>query len=219
MDGSNDFHPEAKARASDPSLEEILRRARDARLGGRLGTNLPFDVSRRVSLLTANVVAIAHSWAQDWRYFVAGILIGVSLTCAVMQSWVAGNRDTQPSTASAPAAPIATDTAVPVSPPPTTDDISALVRDYYDHESQFAGERLLTAVDVVQIQYADATQLTACVEYDSALVSSPDMVDGTNSRTFTLASGPEASGEWCRWAIRRRALCRNCCQFYGLSHF
>jgi hypothetical protein len=189
VDGSNDFRPKAEQRASDPSLEEMLRRARDARLGTRLGTNLPYDLSRVISLLTTNLAAIAQSWAQGWRYLVAGILIGVSLTCAVTQPWTVGSQDEHSSTASATAAPTATDTTVAVPPPPSTNEISALVRDYYDDESQLAGERVMTSVDGMQIQYQDAAQLTVCVEYDSALVSSPDMVDGTNTRTFTLAPG------------------------------
>jgi hypothetical protein len=97
VDGSNDFRPKAEQRASDPSLEEMLRRARDARLGTRLGTMLPCDISRVISILTTNSAAIAQWWAQGWRYLIGGILIGVSLSSVVTHPRVAGNRDTQPS--------------------------------------------------------------------------------------------------------------------------
>ncbi len=94
---------------------------------------------------------------------------------------------------------VPTPTAVPTAPaaptappPPDIDTIVALAQDFYD--DRFFGTYVLLDATDSQIQSQDDTQLTACIAYEFASVSSPGTVAGTDTRAFTLA--PEADGIW-----------------------
>lgn len=85
----------------------------------------------------------------------------------------------------------------PSVPPPTPDEIASLSRYFYDNHSSAAGTYVLVDVMTVQIQSQNETQLTACLAFDFASVSSPDTIAGTDTRLFTLAPGSDGT-----WQVR-----------------
>lgn len=206
MDGSPDFRPEPAHRASDPSFEEMLRRARDARLGNAIDNDGP--------LPTAYVPPAdwRDSRLWGWLLFAAGVLAGVLLSVCVVNvtttvsSWRAEIAPPAAVTA-LPAAPTSTPTPFPtVTPtatpfptvtltaPPTTVEIISLVQDFYDTQEPDGSSYLLLDVTGLQIQSQDELGLTACVSYGAASVNAPDTVAFSDTRLFTLAA--DSDGSW-----------------------
>lgn len=206
MDGSNDVHPESGYHAPDPSLEEMLRRARDARLGDARDNDVPTPPAygpareQRVSRV------------RDWLLVVAGVLAGVLLSvcvidvAATVSSWTAAVSPAAPTAAATatPAAPTSTPTPFPtatpvptataaIAVPPTADEIIRLVQDFYDNQGPYAGSYIMLDVTGLQIQSRDETQLTVCISYEAATVDAPDTAAASNTRPFTLAANSEGS--------------------------
>lgn len=220
MDGSDDFRLAAERRASDPSLEDMLRRAREARLGDTLPTTTADGQPTRFVPLTTNERHMAAVW---WRHsvvvFMVGMLIGALLACGVIQAdaLVRGastpGQTTVQHTSPAPTVvpttpadtplPAPTNTPAPTptemptatlssaSPPPTIDEIVSSAQDFYNTLSPDTGAYVFMDATAVQIQSLGATQLTACIAFDVASVTSPDTVTGSDTRSFVL----ELTGE------------------------
>lgn len=147
MNGNRDGRPEPAQRASDPSLEEMLRRARAARLGDETGYDRPASPAH---LPPPGDWHDRRLWG--WLLFVAGVLAGVLVSicvasvAATVSSWSAPVAlSTPPATATAiPATPTSTPTPLPtVTPtatavalaPPTTDEIVTLAQAFYDNQA------------------------------------------------------------------------------------
>ncbi|WIG58314.1 MAG: hypothetical protein OJF49_001059 [Ktedonobacterales bacterium] len=214
MDSHPYFPPEPRRRASDPSLEEMLRRARDT----------PLDDGMEPIGQPAPRLRPLPSQPQLWRQgaalpsrvvFWIGVMVGaLVMYLAIRAQPFAGSAAPQPpaaqyATATATAAPpIPTDTPLPtptptdvptatpvptVSPPPT-DGIVALAKAYYDQQGPFAGSYVLLDATAVQIQSQSDNQLTVCIAYEVATLAAPDTVADTGTRTFTLVAAND--GTW-----------------------
>ena len=173
MDGSPDFRPEPARRAPDPSFEEMLRRARDARLGDAI------DSDGSMPAVYVPPADWRDSRLGGWLLFAAGVLAGVLISVCVVtvattvSSWRAQVAPAAPTaTATAlPAAPTSTPTPFPTvtptatpsptatpavsAPPPTSDEIISLVQDFYDTQGPDASSYVLLDVTGLQIQSED----------------------------------------------------------------
>lgn len=223
MDGSDDFRPEAEQRASDPSLADMLRRARAARLGDTPPTTPADGQSARFVPLTTNERHVASVWwLQSVVVFMVGMLIGVLLACGVIQAGMLvrgapmqGQTTAQhtapvpplvptmpadtplPATTNTPVptpTEIPTATTSPASSPPTIDEIVASAQDFYNTQGPDTGAYVFVDATAVQIQSLDATQLTACIAFNIASVASPNTVTGSDTRSFVLE--PSSDGTW-----------------------
>lgn len=204
MDGSNDVRPEPPRRASDPSLEDMLRRARDAHLGGESDTPPPNTAFHRFLRPSAPYGGDGPG-SGGWTLFLSGVIIGILLCYGIIQA--STNSPSLPpqtvtqstATAQPTTTPTATETPIPTAspelylPPPTSAEIVALVQNYYDNYGPFAGTYVLVDVTTLQIDSSDEHQLTVCIAYDAATVTAPDTVVGSNTRLFTLLAAPEGS--------------------------
>jgi hypothetical protein len=223
VDGSGDFRPEADQRASDPSLEDMLRRARDAHLGADLGATIGNQYMARLHRHPTPERQVAP---VGWRYsvvvFVVGLLVGVLVTRGVIQAGKlmrgtpAQRQNSAPHSSAAstvvPTVPantplptttntpvstptdMPTATAVPALQPPTIDEIVSVAQDFYNTLGPYAGTYVFTEATAVQIQSLDESQLTACIAFDFASVDSPDTVAGSDTRRFVLS--PATDGTW-----------------------
>lgn len=79
-------------------------------------------------------------------------------------------------------------------PPPTSDEIAAHARAYYNTRGPLANSDAMIDGPAAEIQSQDETQLTACIAFPFADVSSPDTVAGSDTRLFTLARTAMARG-------------------------
>lgn len=232
MLGSDDFRSERGHRASDPSLEEMLRRARDACLGGTLDTT-SVDAPRFTPFPTTESRAAFRGRWRDCALLVIGVLLGALVTCMAVRvgalaSGVSEQQLTPVQSTPSSATPISavptdaplptptdtpvptptdmsTDTRYPDPPPPTADDIVSLAQHFYDNESLFAGIYVMMNGPKVQVQSQGETQITVCIAYDYASVASSDTVVGNDTRTFTLC--PDSIGTWHVAAIGDAASC------------
>lgn len=211
MAESDTFRPEAPHRVSDPSLEEMLRRARDAHLGET--ADLP-----RGSHLTPEPAAprgAPTGWLHSSAVLVLGIVLGVLATVVVVQAH--GPATVPPGTAQTTATPTvapptptstptplptATDTPIPTptatpTPSPTPyplGNIVGMAKAYYDQLGPNAGVDILQDVTGLAIQSQDSGQLTVCIAFDVAAIAAPGTTTGWGIRTFTLA--PDSTGTW-----------------------
>jgi hypothetical protein len=215
--GGENVGPERRRRASDPSLEEMLRRARDARLGDDFddfttsGTDMP-----RFTPFPAT----GHRGHHDRRWRDRMLLvIGMGLcllggytaaqVCTIASDIASWEQASFQTTTAAPTVtpaiptdtPFLAPTDVPTATPDlnspsllTPDEITALAQDYYDNQGPFAGTYVMMDGPQIYIQGQDESQLTVCIVYDYAPVSSPDTIAGNDSRTLTLS--PASDGSW-----------------------
>lgn len=171
MDGSDDVRPATQRHASDPSINEMLRRARDVQLGGHRATN---------------------GWWFSGLALLAGILLGALGTVAVSSSGMTA-RTPQATPSSAPTTlPRATPAPTPLAVPSIA-EIVAQVQAYYDNAPPFAGNYLLIGITGIDVQRQDDTQLTACIAYVVVNIASPATLAGGNTRLFTLAAASDGS--------------------------
>lgn len=208
MDGSNDFRPEAAHRASDPSIEEMLRRARDAPLDDTVGA--PHRQAPHLTPFSAMSSARVRTGILPGRIvFLAGVLVGVLMVYMVVRAGVLISSAVTPaqpvaqpaSTAttfvSPTATPLPTPTDVPTAPvAPTADEIVALAQQFYDNLTPFAGTYVFVDATAAEVESQNATQLTACIVYEYAATASPDTIIGTDTRLFTLILASD-----CSWQV------------------
>lgn len=215
MDGSDDFRPEAEQRASDPSLADMLRRAREAPLGGArqdtIGRAEPAHLTPRLTGARWSAPAL---WLHSCAVLVLGILLGVLATTATVQAGLMGSWRQAP--AATQTVPISASQSPAADPPPPTaappdaswptatpnprlallgvGDVVALARDFYDYQSPYAGVYVLRDVTGLAIQRPEPAQLTVCMAYEYAPITAPDAVAGTDTRLFTLRQASD--GTW-----------------------
>lgn len=216
----DDFPAEPEHRVSDPSLEEMLRRARDVRLDDTLEA-AEADVPRFRPFATL-AGGVARGWLRDCALLVIGVLLGALVACTAVRVGTLGSSAatlTQPTTPNIPTStlpaaatttptPLPTPTSTPVPTPtlvptatvaavpmlPTTNEIVSLVQAFYDNGSAFAGSYVLVNVTNMQLQQQEDAQLTVCIAYQVATVASPNTVADSNTRPFTLS--PTTDGSW-----------------------
>lgn len=215
MDDNNNVRPGPKRRASDPSLEDMLRRARDARLGDT--RDLPsLDWPMQANLHPATTPSAPRPLFGSWALLLVGVLLGMLLSYGVVQ-WSRPPRDDalqSPSTTAtlspvaAPptATPVPTDTPSPtptdaptaptstVPLPPSVEEIVSLARDFYDRWPPHVGTHMLVDSAIVQVQSQDNVHITACIAFDVATVATPYTQVGQDTRLFTLV--PTIDGTW-----------------------
>ena len=75
--------------------------------------------------------------------------------------------------------------------PPIIDEILSLAQDYINNQSVYAGSYVMVGESAVQIQSQDDAQLTACIEFDLALVAAPATVSGADMCLYA-----ESSQQW-----------------------
>jgi hypothetical protein len=198
MLGGNDFDSEPRSRrhASEPSLTEMVRRARDARLG-------PTHTPRFTTNSLAERHAVHGRWFTVVALLVLGILIGAVFTAMVGQlSARTGSASTPQTSISQYATTVPTDTplptftptVVPASPLTSTTAILAALRDYIDIQSIYAGTYELTAAAIVQERWQDETHLTACIAFDMTTIAAPDIVVTYDIHPVTFVR--DSDGAW-----------------------
>ena len=78
-------------------------------------------------------------------------------------------------------------------PYPSYSDAEAAIKYYYANGSDFRGKNSIQNFDTLtynpQTGPVDQPQFLACAQYTFALVSSPDVTDGTARHTFTFQYG------------------------------
>lgn len=206
----DDDFPAEPQRAPDPSVEEMLRRARAVRLDDAHGAAYTSAPHFRPFAAEEGQPALG-GWLRDCALLVIGVLLGALVACTAIR---VGTLVSSPSTLVQPAsqntpttAPPATTTATPLptptdtpspSPtvvptataaaiptPPTTNEVVSLVQAYYDNDSPFAGTYVLVNITNMQLQHQDDSQLMVCIAYQVATAASPVTVADSNTRPFT----------------------------------
>lgn len=206
MDGRHDVRPARQHRASDPSLEDMLRRARDARLGDDQTTppyTNPFGV------LASGPIPLPETspQARSVALFLVGVMVGILLCYGLIQANASPTTDT-----TSPQAPIPTQsaatalpTSMPTATPPPTDtptpfpttitatELAALAQRFYDTLGPDAGTYVLMDTPTLLTISADSTNMTLCVAYQYATVADPNTAVGSDARwfryTFTTTEG------------------------------
>ncbi len=206
MLGSDDLRPEARRHAPDLSVEEMLRRARGARLGET--PQLPIaDVQppRFMPFSTGEQRLVPGEWLHSSAVLMLGLLLGICFTFALVHAGASENNPA-PTPVVAQLPPTPTDTPVPrptdtplpaptAAPSyPTADQIVSLAQDYIDNQSEYAGSYVMTGQALLQVQSQDETQLSVCMQFGLASVDTPDIVVLTDTRLFVLS--PDINESW-----------------------
>ena len=220
MDDSNDVRPRSAHHASDPSLEDMLRRARDAHLGGT--HHLPsLDQPMQANLRPATTPSGTRPLFGGWALMLVGILIGMLLSYGVVQ-WSRTPRDDaqqspSPTTALSPVTAPPTATPVPTNTPTPTDaptaaplpvtatELAALAQRFYDTIGPYAGTYVLMDTPALQTISSDSTHMTLCVAYQYASAADPNTAVGSDARWFRYTFS--STGGWAVEAMGPAASC------------
>lgn len=182
-------HPQSDTIAATPILSETLANSEPGFFSAPPHTPspspLPFQPQHRPSWLIVLTLLLTA------MLVVGGVLIGLQLSRSNTVRGP-GSGTSQAIRATLPSTYILTPT---VSSPgtiayPSYNDAESAISYYYTNKSDFRGKNIIQHFDSITygrfVGPSDQPQFMACAEYQFALVSSPDVTQGTARHTFTF---------------------------------